>query len=234
MVLVSLAAAVLLATIVVLWWCSRLLVSGPVTASALAAPETDDPALRQRADDALDEVCRVARLARPKLRVTESPVINGYAQLLPAQITVTTGIVRVCSDDALRALMAHELGHMFAQHGRQGYRDYNRAFGAMAVAYAGVFVLGMTLIFVRNPAVVGLVTALLALAAAHSVVWAWRYSGLSHAHEYEADRLAVRWAGVDAFDELSQTLSTREAWRAPAFLRSHPRWRQRRRAHGLS
>jgi Zn-dependent protease with chaperone function len=235
MILTLLAVAVLCASIAVLWWCSRLLVPSPITDAVMASPDCTDPDLLQRAQSAFDDICTRAKIFGPTLRVVDTPTINGYAQLgLNPKVTVTAGIVRACSDSALRALIAHELGHILARHVRVETRSYNLAFGAMAAAYVGVFALWMTLLFVRDPLVVGGVAATVALLSAHMVLRCSQYSRRSRTHEYEADLVAVKLAGVEAFDDLSRVLSSYEKWRSPSFLRSHPRWRQRRSIHGLS
>lgn len=71
------------------------------------APAYLDPSFRA--------LLRRAKLPPPRLRLWNNPAPNAFASGLSArnyQVTLTTGLLRMLTSDEVRAVLAHELGHI--------------------------------------------------------------------------------------------------------------------------
>ena len=134
-------------------------------------------------------------------------------------ITVSRGLLRCCqSEDAVAAVLAHEIGHVQARHGVQAIRQSRRT---DILAMVGSDVLGRQ----RGAQVQQLVQLL--DGAIEDILTTMINNGYSQTLEFEADRAAVRilsQAGYDGhaliamLDEMGRRLRPG----APDFAHTHP------------
>lgn len=101
-----------------------LVILGTLVGCAASSPVSMSPRhggiARLGGDSAVDATSRVDRLAARMAALTDRPIrvnVVGRDELLAfswpgGQIYLTRGLVRVCSDEEISAVIGHEMGHM--------------------------------------------------------------------------------------------------------------------------
>ncbi len=171
------------------------------------APTPEDQARAARVFDELRENLtpeEAKTLGNPRLTVVNDPLVNAFA-LPGGEVFVLTGLLDRTrgDDDALRGVLAHELGHAVRRHGVRGLVRNS--------------IYGIALAFLLGD-VQGIAGTLVAGAS--------QLDTLSHSREMEeeADGFGVdllRRAGHDA-EGLARFMESMEAQPVPELLSTHP------------
>lgn len=165
----------------------------------------------------LDIKTRIEEVAGPmrtELLIAEGTQPNGFSYVTKygPRIAVNFGMINMLGkdDEAMAALMGHELAHLYLQHGRQQQdREKNRITSSVAMTFA----LGMF----------GIPMPVDVTDAATSAVT----NSYSRDDEREADQLGVQYMIKAGFDplgavHLQEKLSTAAKDTTLAFLSTHP------------
>jgi heat shock protein HtpX len=128
------AGTMLAASIV---WGVVMLYAGAHILSSFARTRAANPekASEQLFIDVVKEMALAAGLPAPHALVIDTPALNAFAigsSPEHAMITVTSGLLRVCSREELQGVVAHEMGHI---------ADYDMRYATLVAAAASTVVL---------------------------------------------------------------------------------------------
>ena len=181
-----------------------------------SAPPSDDPGLQQAVDRVSARLLAAAGEdpADWEMVVFDRPDVNAFA--LPGnKIGVFEGMFRVVGNaDQLATIIAHEIGHLQAEHGQERV-------SAAATAGWGLDVIAW-LLQMGEVEYAGEIAAALGLGVEYGLLRPY-----SRGHELEADRLGLHTMAEAGFEpgeavELWRRMDQAQGQGVPGFLATHP------------
>ncbi len=171
----------------------------------------EDPEQQARVDEILDRIVAVCDRKEfvYSIRILAEDEMNAVS-LPGGYVYIFRGLMdKIKSDDALAAVIAHEVGHITARH---GVKRLQAAYGMMALQLASVAA--------NQPAVAR------GVGAAYQTV----FLAYSRQDEFQADKLSVKYLKAAGYDpngvvEVLELLQAEQRRRAPsqiAYARTHP------------
>ncbi len=139
------------------------------------------------------------------------------------KIGVNSGLLRLAGDDAmLAAVLAHEVGHVVANHGSE-----RKSHGLLANIGGTLLDAGLAIGTTIDPSARGIISGAYGAGASLGVILPY-----SRAHEYEADRLGLIYMARAGYDPeaairfwrkmIAYGEKHREGGKLPDFLGTHP------------
>ena len=150
--------------------------------------------------------------------VLDSDDINAFATP-GGHIFVTRGLIRCCpSEDALAAILAHEIGHVQLRHGMESIEKARITEALTVVAAEGAKTLGSDQVTKLTESFSGVIS---------DIVNALINNGYSRAFEYEADQACVKLVRLVGYNpegliDMLKVMKNRLKQGGPDFAKTHP------------